>query len=147
MVKSHSLREGIIKLDKKKILYYQSEENLKRERERETQKVHQKRKKAEGKLNIERDTQKEKPYKVKRNIVLMCSALIRRHLFNHLLWFVFQSSYNTLQVRIYVGPVCAASMYCFVHLREHKIYTYIHANPSISLSLKLIYSPDSLALL
>ena len=42
--------------------------------------------------------------------------VVPSNIFNHLLWSVFQSLYNSLHVKLYVGPLCATSMYCFVHL-------------------------------
>ena len=44
------------------------------------------------------------------SIFLMWSPLMRRHLFNHLLWSVFQASYTFTHYHLQIlnGPLCAA---------------------------------------
>ena len=101
-VKSHSL-----KLDRKKDIvlpkwrkYREWEREWKRERgdPKSSSKMKENEGKRErGKIKYWKRHTKRKPYKVKIIYLFIWSPLIRRHLFNHLQWSVFQSSYNTIQ--------------------------------------------------
>ena len=55
----------------------------------------------------------------------MWSTLMRRHLSDHPLWTIFQSSVTQIpQLQITHGPLCAASMYCLLYLSSHLLGTH-----------------------